>query len=103
MINAGTARRSAGSAVNRRRYAGLAIDWASPLIESDRIDALAASARAICRPPFRIVPTFDRKDVPHLSESLSLESRNEDLSRVQGAKDLDFGVGAGGPGAVSAC
>src|SRR5258708_31027308 len=47
MINAGTARRNAGSAVKRRRYAGLAIDWASPLIESDRIDALAASARAI--------------------------------------------------------
>src|SRR5260370_22834089 len=47
ITKAGTARRSAGSAVKSRRYAGLAIDCASPLIESDRIDALAASARAI--------------------------------------------------------
>jgi hypothetical protein len=86
MINAGTARRKAGSAVKRRRYAGLAIDWASPLIESDRIDALAASARAIEGLRFGSPPTFIRKDVPHLSESLSLESRNEDLSRVQGQK-----------------
>src|SRR3984893_18464038 len=87
MINAGTARRNAGSAVKRRRYAGLAIDWASPLIESDRIDALAASARAIAGLRFGLSPpTFIREDVPHLSESLSLESRNEVLSRVQGKK-----------------
>src|SRR5262245_55637601 len=51
MIRAGTARRSAGSAVKRRRYAGLAIDCANPLIESELTDALAASARAIARPP----------------------------------------------------
>src|SRR5580704_3364234 len=54
MISAGTARRNAGSAVKRRRYAGLAIDWASPLIESDRIDALAASARAIAGLRFEV-------------------------------------------------
>src|SRR5262245_47757164 len=47
MIRAGTARRNAGSAVSNRRYAGLAIDWASPLMESGRADACAASARAI--------------------------------------------------------
>ena len=41
-----------------------------------------------CWPPFRIVPTFTRKDVPHLSESRSLESRNADLSRVQGQENL---------------
>ena len=46
-MRTGTARRSSGSAVSRRRYAGLAIDCASPLIESERRDALAASARAI--------------------------------------------------------
>src|ERR1700736_2714771 len=92
MINAGTARRSAGSAVKRRRYAGLAIDWASPLIESDRIDALAASARAIAGLRFgSSPPTFVRKDVPHLSESLSLESRNEDLSRVRGRRFENYG------------
>ena len=50
MISAGTARRSAGSAVSRRRYAGLAIDCANPFMESERIDALAASARAIASP-----------------------------------------------------
>ena len=50
MMSAGTARRSAGSAVSRRRYAGLAIDCANPLMESERIDALAASARAIASP-----------------------------------------------------
>src|SRR3984885_8940560 len=46
-MRTGTARRSTGSAVNRRRYAGLAIDCAKPLIESDRKDALAISARAM--------------------------------------------------------
>src|ERR1043166_1666296 len=50
MIRAGTARRSAGSAVKRRRYAGLAIDCANPFIESVLADALAASARAIPGP-----------------------------------------------------
>ena len=40
-IRAGTARRSAGSANRRRRYAGLAIACARPLIESERADALA--------------------------------------------------------------
>src|SRR5882672_6609845 len=70
MINAGTARRNAGSAVSSRRYAGFAIDWASPLIESELTDALAASARAM-RASVRIVPTNVRsKDVPHRSESL---------------------------------
>jgi hypothetical protein len=50
MMRTGTARRRSGSALSRRRYAGLAIDSASPLIESDRKDALAASARAIACP-----------------------------------------------------
>src|SRR5580692_11482961 len=96
MIKAGTARRSAGSAVKRRRYAGLAIDWASPLIESDRIDALAASARAIAGLRFgSYPPNVVRKDVPHLPESLSLESRNEDLSRVQGTSFENYGGGDG--------
>ena len=49
-MRAGTARRSAGSAVSSRRYAGLAIDCANPLIESARADALAVSARAMPRP-----------------------------------------------------
>jgi hypothetical protein len=42
----------------------LAIDCANPLMESDRIDAVATSARAI-RASVRSVPS-DRKDVPHL-------------------------------------
>src|SRR6478672_10257166 len=50
MMRAGTARRNAGSAVSRRRYAGLAMDCARPLIESARADALAISARAMPRP-----------------------------------------------------
>ena len=50
MISAGTARRSAGSAVSSRRYAGFAIDCARPLMESGRADALANSARAIQAP-----------------------------------------------------
>ena len=47
MMSAGTARRSAGSALRRRRYAGRAIDSANPLMESGRAHALATSARAI--------------------------------------------------------
>jgi hypothetical protein len=46
-MRTGTARRNSGSALNSRRYAGLAMDCASPLIESERKDALAVSARAI--------------------------------------------------------
>src|SRR3954453_8342182 len=79
MISKGTARRSAGSAVSNRRYAGLAIHWAKPLMESARADACAASARAIAasdRCP-RV-----RFDVPHLTESESLESKSRDLSRL---------------------
>jgi hypothetical protein len=52
MIRAGTARRSAGSAIRRRRYAGFAIDCASPLMESERTDALANWARAMKAPVF---------------------------------------------------
>src|SRR3954467_10178927 len=77
MMSAGTARRRAGSAVSKRRYAGLAIDCANPLIESERIDARAVSARAILAPA-RIAPAaLDRKDVPHLSESppIGIEKR----------------------------
>src|SRR5262249_43797003 len=47
MIHTGTARRRRGSAVRSRRYAGLAIDCARPLIESACTDALATPARAI--------------------------------------------------------
>src|SRR6476646_8552604 len=69
MISAGTARRSAGSAVSSRRYAGLAIDSASPVIESELTDARATSARAM--PRLRSGPHhLHRKDVPHLSESI---------------------------------
>src|SRR3954453_14169153 len=80
MISAGTARRNAGSAINSRRYAGLAIDCANPLMESERIDALAASARAIASPLGMSLAPYARKDVPHPSESLSLESGNRNLS-----------------------
>ena len=60
MISAGTARRSTGSAVSSRRYAGLAIDCASPLIESARADALAASARAMNPVPDWMIPDTTR-------------------------------------------
>src|SRR4029453_12814016 len=83
MISTGTARRNAGSAVRRRRYAGLAIDWARPLMESKRAAALAVSARAIQASVRSFPYNPDRKDVPHLSESLSLESKRGDLSRVR--------------------
>src|SRR6266567_4729110 len=59
-ISEGTARRRAGSAVSSRRYAGLAIDWASPLMESERTDACAASARAIPASPCPRQPRSDR-------------------------------------------
>jgi hypothetical protein len=73
MISAGTARRSAGSAISSRRYAGFAMDCASPLIESERVDALAASARAMPSPRNWIFPvTRDRKDVFIAPESLSI-------------------------------
>jgi hypothetical protein len=42
------------------------------LMESGRADALAAPARAMGRPPFGIPYIRDRKDVPHLSESLTI-------------------------------
>src|SRR5690242_821784 len=82
MISAGTARRSIGSAMRRRRYVGLAIDCARPLMESERDDALATPARAIdgLRSDF---PCHSRKDVPHQSESArSYESMRDSLSRV---------------------
>src|SRR4029079_8503471 len=47
MISTGTARRSKGSAVSSRRYAGLAIDCARPFMESGCADALARLARAM--------------------------------------------------------
>ena len=56
MIRTGTARRSSGSAVSSRRYAGLAIDCARPLIESGCADALATSGARHKRPPFGISP-----------------------------------------------
>ena len=83
MISTGTARRSSGSAVNSRRYAGLAIDCASPLMESERTDALATSARAM-KASVRNFPCHpDRKDVPHrFPNQFRLESMSADLSRV---------------------
>src|SRR5262245_61724171 len=64
MIRAGTARRRAGSALSKRRYAGPAIDCANPLMESGRADALAASARAITGllEVLLEIPTRDRRD-----------------------------------------
>src|SRR5712671_7374911 len=93
MINAGTARRKAGSAVKRRRYAGLAIDWASPLIESDRVDALAASARAIAglrfgsSPPSsgRMCRIFPNHFHWNRETRTCRESRGEDLKIMAGA------------------
>jgi hypothetical protein len=55
-------------------------------MESDRIDALAISARAIPGPRSERPQQPCRKDVPHLSESLSLESRTGDLSTGCGGK-----------------
>ena len=90
MMSAGTARRSAGSAVSSRRYAGLAIDCASPLIESstDRRARRLGARHGVA--PVRIHPDhLHRKDVPHLPESLCIgierwricrESLNEFLS-----------------------
>ena len=73
MMSAGTARRSAGSAVNRRRYAGLAIDCARPFdgIGTDR-RARRLDARHAWPPFGSSRPDFDRKDVPHLPESLCI-------------------------------
>ena len=103
MISAGTARRSAGSAIRRRRYAGLAIDCASPLIESERADALAASARAMPGLRSDCPQHLPRKDVPHLSESLSLESNRrqfvespESIFLVNFVTDVTGGVLASG-------
>src|SRR3569832_727072 len=66
MMGTGAARRNKGSAVRRRRYAGLAIDCARPLMESLDADALATWARAIkglrCRFP---LPPRDR--TPHIA------------------------------------
>src|SRR5690349_22777512 len=66
MMRTGTARRSAGSATRSRRYAGLAIDCARPLIESALGDALAR-AGAMPSLPLQVVPaTLFGQDVPHL-------------------------------------
>ena len=60
----------AGSAVSRRRYAGLAIDCARPLMESGtcrrarRLGVRHLGLRSDC-----LTHTRDRKDVPHRSES----------------------------------
>src|SRR5580700_1740002 len=95
MISAGTARRNAGSAVKRRRYAGLAIDWASPLIESDRIDALAASARAIAGLRFGSSPPRPEGCAASLRITfIGIEKRG--LVESPGVKDLDIVAGAGG-------
>src|SRR6185437_6668838 len=84
MMRTGTARRRSGSAVKSRRYAGLAIDCARPLIESDCADALANVARAI---------DGLRSEFPHhpgpegcaasLRITGRLESMAADLSRVR--------------------
>ena len=84
MMRAGTARRSAGSAVSRRRYAGLAIDCANPLIESARADALAVSARAMLRPrlddPLKHAPEAVCRTAPN---QLLFELMATRLSRVR--------------------
>src|SRR5580700_5055236 len=81
-MRTGTARRSNGSAVRSRRYAGLAMDCASPLIESDRKDALAVSARAM--PASASDDPLDpvRRCVPHRPRISPFESTRIDLSRV---------------------
>src|SRR5665647_2307643 len=84
MISTGTARRSKGSAVSSRRYAGLAIDCARPFIESGCADALANSARAIegLRSE-NTLPLESEGCAASLAESLRrLESMGADLSRV---------------------
>src|ERR1035438_6337107 len=85
IMSTGTARRNKGSAVNRRRYAGLAIDCARPCMESERADALAAPARAIDGLRSDFFPYHpDRKDVPHrIPNQCRLESMDADLSRVR--------------------
>src|ERR1700688_2344579 len=81
-MRTGTARRSTGSAVSRRRYAGVAIDCASPLIECERKDALANSARAM--PASVSDDPLDpvRRYVPHRPRISPFESTRIDLSRV---------------------
>jgi hypothetical protein len=69
MISAGTARRRAGSANRSRRYAGLAIDCARPLIESELADALAAAARAMPTSTLDFHERLTRGNVPHPPES----------------------------------
>src|SRR5438876_3309689 len=81
MIRVGTARRSAGSATNSRRYAGFAIDCANPLIESDWTHALAACARAMPLAPSEIFCTRFGS-LPAASESQRFESSFAELSRV---------------------
>ena len=60
MIRAGTARRSAGSAVSSRRYAGLAIDCASPLIESASRGRTRRFGARHAAPPFGLSPETTR-------------------------------------------
>src|SRR5580704_19523659 len=81
-MRTGTARRSTGSAVRSRRYAGLAMDCANPLIESDRKDALAVSARAM--PASVADDPLDpvRRHVLHRPRISPFESTRIDLSRV---------------------
>src|SRR6266404_6344160 len=81
-IRVGTARRSTGSAISCRWYAGFAIDCANPLIESDWTHALAACARAMPLAPSEILlyPFSEVSQRP--SESQRFESSFAELSRV---------------------
>src|SRR6478735_3512958 len=83
MMSAGTARRKAGSAVNRRRYAGLAMDCARPFMESVLTDALAASTRAMRGPRSdHPDPTLIGRMCRISPNHFALESRSHNLSRV---------------------
>jgi hypothetical protein len=85
MMSAGTARRSAGSAVSNRRYAGFAIACASPLMDAESCDAPAVSARAMVA-SVRVIPYIREFGwmCRIFPESLSLESKVAPLSRVLG-------------------
>ena len=91
MIRTGTARRRSGSAFSNRRYAGLAMDCARPLMESGCADALAVSARAIVglRWKFPCHPRDGRMCRIASRITCRLESMGADLSRVRRVKYLN--------------
>ena len=73
MISTGTARRSNGSAVSSRRYAGLAIDCARPLMESRTRRRTRHTGARHRRPPFGISPNaLSEGCAASLSESVAI-------------------------------